>query len=91
MESSILPYLEISTQNVKRKISSLLTNQTTKEVANTAFVFHFKDKGSLAFQTYYRETVSNREGFLLAPNFFRKFKQKYARKPTSKGKSATTA
>ncbi len=77
MESNVLPYLEISKQNVKRKISETLTDKN-KEVTNAAFNFHFKDRNSLAFQKYYCETVSNREAFLSSPNFFRVFRQKYS-------------
>lgn len=78
MESSVLPYLELSKQNVKRKISGILSEQKIKEVADAAFDFHFKDRKSLAFQEYYRKTISNREAFLFTPNYFRVFKQKYS-------------
>jgi hypothetical protein len=78
MKSSVLHYLEISKQNVKRKISVILTDQKIKEVANAAFDFHFKDRDSLAFQEYYCKIVSNHEVFLSTPNFFRVFKQKYS-------------
>ncbi len=74
----VLSYLEALKQSVKRKISVLIDNRTVEQVANDAFTFHFKDKGSLAFQNYYRETVDNREWFLNTPNFFRVFKQKYS-------------
>lgn len=78
METSILPYLEISKQTVKRKISEILTDQKTREVAAAAFDFHFNNQNSLAFQEYYCKTISNRGHFLSTPNFFRIFKQKYA-------------
>ncbi len=78
MQTEISPYLEALKQSVKRKISVLIDNRTVEQVANDAFTFHFKDKGSLAFQNYYRETVDNREWFLNTPNFFRVFKQKYS-------------
>lgn len=78
MKSSVLPYLEISKQNVKRKISEILTDQKVEEIANAAFDFHFKDRNSRVFQAYYCEIVSNREAFLSDPKFFHKFKQKYS-------------
>lgn len=78
MESTVLPYLEISKQQVKRKISEILTDQKIKEVSNAAFDFHFENPGSLAFQEYYCEIVNSREAFLRNPKFFRVFKQKYA-------------
>lgn len=78
MKSSVLPYLEISKQNVKRKISEILTDQKIEEIANAAFDFHFKDPISRAFQEYYCKIVSNREDFLSNPNFFHEFKQKYS-------------
>lgn len=78
MKSSVLPYLEISKQNVKHKISVILTDQKVEEIANAAFDFHFKNPISRAFQEYYCKTVSNREAFLSTPNFFSKFKQKYS-------------
>ena len=78
MESNVLPYLEISKQSVKRKISEILTEQEIKEIANSAFDFHFTDRNSLAFQEYYCRTIANRETYLFTPNFFRVFKQKYA-------------
>jgi hypothetical protein len=78
MQTEISPYLEASKQGVKQKISSLLNKQTVRQVASGAFTFHFKDKGSLTFQNYYREMVANQERFLSAPNFFREFKQRYS-------------
>jgi hypothetical protein len=78
MKSSVLPYLEISKQNVKRRISEILTDQKIKDVAKAAFDFHFKNRKSLTFQEYYCKTVSNREAFLSTPNYFRAFKQKYS-------------
>ena len=78
MESSVVPYLETSKQNVKRKISEILTDQKIKEIVGAAFDFHFKDRNSLTFQEYYCKIVSNREAFLYTPNYFRVFKQKYS-------------
>lgn len=78
MELSVLPYLEMSKQIVKRRISGILTEQKVKEVASAAFDFHFKDRNSLTFQEYYCNTVSNREAFLSTPNYFHAFKQKYS-------------
>ena len=40
--------------------------------------YHFDNPSSLAFQTYYRETVGNREHFGASVDFFRVFKQKYS-------------
>ena len=78
MQTQILPYIEKSKQGVKQSISGLLTAQTVRQAARSAFAYHFENDRSLAFQLYYRETVSNRDGFLSTPNFFTRFKQQYA-------------
>lgn len=78
MQTEISPYLEVLKQNVKRKISDRLSNQTVRQVASNAFAFHFKDEASLAFQNYYREIITNREKYLDSSNFFRVFKQRYS-------------
>ncbi len=78
MQTEISPYLEALKQSVKKKISSLLSNQTVRQVASNAFTFHFKDEASLAFQNYYREIITNRESYLGTPDFFRVFKQRYS-------------
>jgi hypothetical protein len=78
MQTQILPYIEKSKQGVKQNMSSLLTTQSVRRVARNAFAYDFENDRSLAFQQYYQETVSNQDGFLSAPDFFKRFKQQYA-------------
>ncbi len=78
MELNIFPYLEISKQNVKRKISTTLTDQRINEVARAAFDFHSKDRASRSFHAYYCEISSDPKASLSAANFFHKFKQRYS-------------
>lgn len=78
MLTEISPYLETSKQNVKQKISDLLSNQTVRQVSSNAFAFHFRDEAPLAFQNYYQEIITNREIYLGASDFFRVFKQRYS-------------
>jgi phage anti-repressor protein len=78
MQTQILPYLELSKENVKRKISSLLSRESVNRVVTAACSFHFNDIGSLEFQIYYRSTVGDRLKFLETADFFRTFKQKYS-------------
>jgi hypothetical protein len=79
MKSEILPYIDILKQRVQGQISDYIMDETASRIASDAFKFHFiKNKGSLDFQIYYSNTVSNRQYFLFTDNFFRVFKQKYA-------------
>src|SRR5437588_5031684 len=77
MNSVLSRYLEMRKEKIKHIVSALLTTQDTRNLAKTAFDFHFNDKKSLGFQRYYCQTVSNRNGFLFSP-FFHDFKQRYA-------------
>jgi hypothetical protein len=78
MQTQILPYLEQSKENIKRKISSLLSRQSVNRVVTAACNFHFNNIGSLGFQIYYRSTVGDRDKFLETADYFRTFKQKYS-------------
>lgn len=79
MESEILPYVDSCKQEVKNKISELLTSTSTKQLAESAFKYHFtQSKTSSDFQEYYYSMVNNRENFLASKDFFRTFKQKYS-------------
>jgi hypothetical protein len=79
MQTEISPYLEALKESVKQKISDLLSNQTISKVASNAFTFHFKkNKVSLSFQHYYRESINNRQSYFGTSAFFRVFKQRYS-------------
>lgn len=79
MENEILPYVESCKQEVKSKISVLLTSTSTKQIAASAFKFHFsQNQSSSGFQEYYYSMVANRRDFLSSKDFFRTFKQKYS-------------
>lgn len=79
MENEIQPYVEFCKEEVKKKISVLLTTTSTKQIAASAFSFHFsQNQSSSDFQEYYYSMVANRKEFLSSKDFFRSFKQKYS-------------
>jgi len=79
MEALILPYLNQYKREVKDKISAQLANNITDLIATEAFDFHFlKNQDSRDFHVFYYASISNRDNFLSADNFFRTFKQKYS-------------
>jgi hypothetical protein len=78
MQAELSSYMDISKENVKQRISLLLSDNNTKRVSQESFAFHFADENSLSFQKYYVQSIANRDAFLSSNNFFRIFKQKYA-------------